>query len=197
MKAGTIAALSVLITATLLSILPVRGEAQIYDNVIRLHVTAASDEAMDQHRKLLVRDRVLEVLSPRLREAADTAEAAQILTESLAMVQETAEAALRGMGDGSPVEVRLNREVYPTRLYDTFAMPAGAYLSLQITIGAGQGHNWWCVLFPTVCGRFAVSTAEVWQAVGFTPEEYRFITGDAPQYKIRFRILEILENLLS
>ncbi len=196
MKAGTIAALSVLITAVLLSVLPVRGEERIYDNVIRLHVTADSDEAMDQHRKLLVRDRVLEVLSPMLRDAADTAEAAQLLNESLGMVKDTAEAALRTLGDSSAVEVQLTKEAYPTRLYDTFAMPAGEYLSLQITIGSGQGHNWWCVLFPTVCGKFATSTAEVWQAAGFTPEEYRFITGDAPSYKIRFRILEILEGML-
>ncbi len=196
MKAGTIAAISVLITAVLLSVLPVRGEERIYNGVIRLHVTAVSDEAMDQHRKLIVRDRVLEVLSPRMQEAADTVEAAQLLLEALPMVRQTAADTLLALGDSSSVEVALTREKYPTRLYDTFAMPAGEYLSLQITLGAGQGHNWWCVLFPAVCGRFASSTADVWQAVGFTPEEYRLITGEGPQYKIRFRILEILENIL-
>ena len=45
------------------------------------------------------------------------------------------------------------------RYYEGFALPAGNYRALRVTIGAGEGHNWWCVVFPTLC----VSTAADWQ----------------------------------
>ncbi len=197
MKAGTMAAIAVLMTAVLLSVLPVRGEERIYEGVIRLHVMAVSDAAVDQHRKLAVRDRVLASLYPVLRDVQTVSEAEAVLGKVLAQVQETAEEALVEMGDTHGVTVHLVREKYPTRLYGNFAMPAGEYLSLQVILGAGEGHNWWCVLFPTVCGQFASDGAEVWRAAGFTPEEYRMITGEGPQYKIRFRILELLQELAA
>jgi stage II sporulation protein R len=28
--------------------------------------------------------------------------------------------------------------------------PEGEYLSLRIFLGKGKGHNWWCVLFPSL-----------------------------------------------
>lgn len=36
-------------------------------------------------------------------------------------------------------------------MYDTFQLPAGLYEALRVTIGEGAGHNWWCVVFPTLC----------------------------------------------
>ncbi len=195
MKAGIWAAIAVLTTAVLLSILPVRGEEHIYEGVIRLHVVAVSDDAIDQHRKLAVRDSILAVVSPQMQEAADVAEAETMLRDMLPLVEQTARDKLRQMGDSHTVTVQLTKERYPTRLYDNFAMPAGEYLSLQVILGNGEGQNWWCVLFPTVCGKFASGDEKVWQEAGFTPEEYRMITGEGVEYQIRFRFLEIWEAL--
>ena len=76
-------------------------------------------------------------------------------------------------------------------------MPAGTYHSLRVTIGEGEGKNWWCVLFPTVCVRFAEADEEAYIAAGFTPEEYRIITGSEGKLRIRFRVLEILSELIG
>ncbi|MFR6425866.1 MAG: stage II sporulation protein R [Oscillospiraceae bacterium] len=46
-------------------------------------------------------------------------------------------------------------EHYPTRDYGAFALPAGVYTSLRVTLGAGAGHNWWCVIFPPLCAQAA------------------------------------------
>ena len=43
------------------------------------------------------------------------------------------------------------KEAFDTRYYDTFTLPAGIYEALRITIGEGEGHNWWCVAFPSLC----------------------------------------------
>ena len=73
---------------------------------------------------------------------------------------------------------------------------------MKITIGKGEGKNWWCVLFPSVCNSFSVvpksDPKEDYIAAGFTPEQYRLIRKDsAPTYKVRFKILEMLSDLLG
>ena len=88
----------------------------------------------------------------------------------------------------------LTKEEYPRRVYGDAVMPAGEYTSLRIVIGEGEGHNWWCVLFPTLCTGFSYS--EEYIQTGFTPEEYRMITG-GERFKVKLRILEVIEGLLG
>ncbi|MEH7280107.1 stage II sporulation protein R, partial [Bacillus toyonensis] len=40
---------------------------------------------------------------------------------------------------------------FPTKVYGNFIYPAGEYEAVLITIGKGEGANWWCVLFPPMC----------------------------------------------
>ena len=40
---------------------------------------------------------------------------------------------------------------FTTREYDRLILPAGEYTALRITLGSGEGHNWWCVIFPQLC----------------------------------------------
>ena len=71
------------------------------------------------------------------------------------------------------------------------------YTSLRVEIGDGNGKNWWCILFPSVCSRFARGGEDAdalsgdFVAAGFTPEEYRLITeNENMPYKVRFWVLE-------
>lgn len=190
-------AVSVLTAAVILSFLPVRGEEAIYDSVIRLHVLAESDSAEDQAVKLTVRDRVLEILTPMMNDVHTMEEAAAVVTENLNLLEKEAAACLADAGREETLQVRLTEERYPTRVYDAFSLPAGEYLSLRVIIGSGEGQNWWCVLFPSVCGRFALRDTETaYLEAGFTPEQYRLITHTSEtKYQVRFRILEILTEL--
>lgn len=49
---------------------------------------------------------------------------------------------------------------FNTRYYDNYTMPAGIYDALRITVGDGKGHNWWCVMYPSICISSAVDTDE-------------------------------------
>ena len=40
---------------------------------------------------------------------------------------------------------------FPDRRYGGVFVPAGDYRALRVVIGAGEGHNWWCVLYPSLC----------------------------------------------
>lgn len=191
-------AVSVLVAAILLSCLPVYGEEKIYDDVIRLHVLAASDSAEDQALKLEVRDTILAMLQPMFADISDKTQAERILEENRETICKAAEKCIAENGYAYDVEAVLCDEWYATREYDDFTLPAGEYRSLQVKIGGGKGKNWWCVLFPAVCGRFA--TAEIEEEyieAGFTPEQYRIITKNKEKkYIVRFKILEILEAVL-
>ncbi|MBQ7922024.1 MAG: stage II sporulation protein R [Clostridia bacterium] len=198
MKFALSSAVSILIAAVLLSCLPVYGEEKIYDDVIRLHVLAASDSAEDQALKLEVRDTILAMLQPVFADVTDKAQAETVLYENLENIRETAEKCIAENGYAYTVEVSLCDEWYSTREYDDFTLPAGEYRSLQVKIGGGSGKNWWCVLFPAVCGRFATAQVEEeYIEAGFTPEQYRIITKNKDRkYVVRFKILEILASIL-
>lgn len=192
---------SILVAAVLLSLLPIHGEEQIYDRVLRLHVLAASDSERDQAVKLVVRDRILETVSPLLTDVHDRDTAAAIVTANMPALQESAQEAFESLGRTEQVVVTLTKENYPTRAYEGCMLPAGRYLSLRVIIGEGAGQNWWCVLFPSVCGRFAAAriaeaTEDGYLQAGLTPAQYRLITHtEEPDVQVRFRLLEWLDAL--
>lgn len=190
-------AVSIVTAAVILSFLPVHGEEQIYDAVIRLHVLAVSDREEDQAVKRNVRDHVLAQITPMLDGVTERERAAEIVRENLQGLEDSIGTFLEAQGCRETVRLFFTEEMYPTREYDAFSLPAGEYLSLRVVLGEGKGQNWWCVLFPSVCSRFAMQDTEaLYREAGFTPEQYRLITHtDTVQYQVRFRLLEILEAL--
>lgn len=163
------------------------------DKLVRLHVVAHSDAKEDQAEKLMVRDAVLAITEPLVRAGGDPR---QNLTEALPEINAAAEACLRSIGSDHLVTVTLGKERFPTRYYDNFALPAGVYPSLRVTIGAGEGKNWWCVAFPSVC---FCATAEEFEtaaaSAGFTPGEVKLISENEDGYILKFKIWELLSEL--
>ena len=183
---------SVLCAFALITCFPIRGEEKIYDSMIRLHVLAESDFDEDQARKLRVRDAVLDVLAERMEKAHSYEDAAAAVSSMLGEIEEAARRTVQGE---CTVRAELGRERYPVRVYENYTLPAGEYTSLRVILGEGEGKNWWCVLFPQLCTAQASESAfyEDFIAAGFTPEQYRLIKNESGvQYKIRFRLLEIL-----
>ncbi len=187
-----------ILTATLLFIglMPVRGEADIYDSVIRLHVLANSDSEEDQALKLQVRDAILSVTAPLLSDCTDRDSAKILLEENRDELQAVAEEVIAQAGRSDPVSIQFGEESYPERTYDSLCFPSGTYLSLRVCIGDAAGKNWWCCLFPPLC--LGTSTVPVEKAeesfisVGLSPSQYKIITEtDKPVYKVRFKILEL------
>ncbi|MBO5556614.1 MAG: stage II sporulation protein R, partial [Oscillospiraceae bacterium] len=89
--------------------------------------------------------------------------------------------------EGRQVRVRLGPEPYPTRRYAAFTLPAGTYESLQVILGEGQGHNWWCVVFPPLC--LTAAEAEPVQSV-MSPGDFALVSGQEG-YELRFRLVEL------
>ena len=91
--------------------------------------------------------------------------------------------------------VTLGAEHYPTRDYGTFALPAGVYTSLRVTLGAGAGHNWWCVIFPPLCAQAAGLSERAVQAL--SDDDVRLVTESDGGYVVRFRLLELWDALVQ
>ena len=178
-------------------LLPVQGETEIYNKVVRLHVLANSDSEKDQAVKLAVRDAILNVTVPLLQDCQTQEDAIARLTENEATLRDVAKRVLHQKGfDYDTVNVTLGIESYPTRSYDQLCFPAGEYISMRVELGEGEGQNWWCCLFPPLClGAATVSDEDAEDAcisVGFTPSQYKIITeSDKPVYRARFKILEL------
>ena len=195
---GFLMAAVMLVTAFM--ILPIHGEAELYDNVIRLHVLANSDSEEDQALKLLVRDAVIEKTKTIFKNVDNRKQAEAILRQNLPVIEQTARDALRAAGAENTVTVELGQESYPTREYERLAFPAGEYLSLRVMIGEAEGKNWWCVLFPPLCLTAATAQSEqetetVCLSAGLSGEQYRMIADtDETKYKLRFKILEVAEE---
>ena len=69
-----ICAFIILSLALIAGLFPVHGESEIYDTVVRLHVLANSDGEEDQALKLLVRDEIIGVVSPAVKDCKTQAE---------------------------------------------------------------------------------------------------------------------------
>ena len=179
-----VAIVVLLVTLMALSFLPVHGERDIYDTVVRLHVLANSDSEEDQALKLMVRDGVLEAAAPLVEGCTTQAEAIEVLTAHLAELEAAAFSVVQSEGYDYPVTVLLGEEDYPTRTYESCAFPAGTYVSLRVLIGEGEGQNWWCCLFPPLCLSAATDNSsdneDAFLQVGLNKDQYGIITQTNP-----------------
>ena len=121
------------------------------DSLIRIHVLANSDSQADQALKQQVKDAVVTYLKPQLEQSCSIAESRQIIQRSLPQIEQIAQQTLQQQHSGYQVTLQYGRFDFPIKYYGSFSLPAGNYEALRILIGEGQGHNWWCVLFPPMC----------------------------------------------
>lgn len=165
---------------------------KLNDSLIRLHVVANSDETVDQEIKLQVRDAVLKSIQSDLRKIKDIRLAKEYIRDNLSRIQEAANETLIALGVEQRAIATFCQETFNIRHYDTFSLPAGVYDSLRIVIGAGEGRNWWCVAFPSLC---FPATTEEFEAVavnsGLSPKLVDTISNGG-RHRLRFFCLEKL-----
>ncbi|MBO0998831.1 stage II sporulation protein R [Bacillus sp. SD075] len=123
----------------------------IPDEAIRLRILANSDAEEDQAVKRLIRDEVNKDITKWVEELTSLDEARDVITSHLPDIQATAEAVIKEQGLEQSVKVDFGQAEFPTKLYGQYLYPAGDYEAVIITLGEGEGANWWCVLFPPLC----------------------------------------------
>lgn len=163
--------------------------------LIRLHVVANSDTNYDQHIKLQVRDAVIASMKEDLQRVSSKEEAETYIRQTLPKLQQVVDSVLQNYGYDCSSVITYCKEAFPIREYDTFTLPSGIYDTLRITIGKGEGHNWWCVSFPSLClGATTEEFSEIAVSSGFGTTLTNTL-ADREDYQIRFFLLDKIGEL--
>jgi stage II sporulation protein R len=129
----------------------IEDQVMIPDEAIRLRILANSDTDEDQALKRKIRDEVNAQISIWVQDMTDIEDAREIIRSKLPTIQLIAEKVLERNHSNQTARVKFGQVDFPTKLYGDFLYPAGKYEALLITVGKGEGANWWCVLYPPLC----------------------------------------------
>ena len=180
-------------------ITPVITVEHIADKVLRLHIIADNDSEEAQAVKLMVRDAVCEFLSPLPSDINTKEKVCSYLDSHITDLISVANEVLQQQHCNYQAYASVERRFFPLKTYGPYAFPPGEYDALCITLGSGQGQNWWCLAFPSLClldGTYAVTDAagEQQLKILLTDEEYEAILIQEPEIRFRFRLLEWLKG---
>ncbi len=176
-------------------------QEEIAKKVLRLHIRANSDTTCDQQIKLRVRDAVCAYLALHM-DAKTKEEAQQYISKHLSDIISVADETLANAGSNYRASACLTTVNFPLRQYEDFFLPAGDYDALQIELGSGEGENWWCILFPTLCLNNALvirhpdktSLSAQKLAVSLEEKEFEAIQTEHEKITFRFRFLDLLRG---
>lgn len=204
MKLNKVLAEAALITGMIFSVFAEsvcaysEDSASVKNDVFRLHILANSDSEEDQALKLKVRNAVLEAGGDIFSEGATAKEAAEKAAKNLELFTETAKETILEAGYDYNVKCSVEKTAFDSRTYGTATLPAGEYMALRIEIGAAEGKNWWCVMFPALCLPAVTNTDEVLLQAEedgvLTPEEINMIRSPE-NYEVRFYFADIIKRL--
>lgn len=171
----------------------------IADSVFRLHVIANSNSDEDQNLKYIVRDKVIEYMSSISQNASSKEEVIKIAKANLDKIQAIASQTIRDNGYTYSVNVEVGNFSFPSKIYGDITLPPGYYDALRIKIGKAEGQNWWCVMFPPLCfvdvtsGVVPDESKEIMKE-NLSKEEFDLISKNSNEVKVKFKIVEVLQN---
>jgi stage II sporulation protein R len=147
----------VLSLSTILSLYIPKQEAAAKDTIvipkeaIRLRILANSDIPADQALKRKVRDEVNKEITEWVKDIDSIKTARKVIKSHLPDIQQIAMNVVKAEKSNQSVRVEFTHVQFPTKLYGQYLYPAGEYEAILITLGKGEGANWWCVLYPPLC----------------------------------------------
>ncbi|MGN1110463.1 MAG: stage II sporulation protein R [Oscillospiraceae bacterium] len=162
----------------------------VQGEVLRLHIPANSDSAEDQAIKLRVRDYILEEYGPRLSECSTLESAENRARELLTDIGASATEFLLRNGFDYGAKAELVTMHFTTREYERLILPAGEYRALRITLGSGEGQNWWCVIFPQLCLPACSEQTE-------SAEQVLDSFGKPQKITVKFAVYEFFQRLAN
>lgn len=166
--------------------------AEIPNDVFRFHILANSDSEEDQVLKLKVRDKVLEKTKILFDTANSKSDAEEFVKANLETIEKIAQNEVYKNGYNYPVKAEVVNMHFDTRYYESYTLPSGMYDALRITIGNAKGHNWWCIMYPSIC----ISTVDEGKdraKDALSDDEYSVVTDDKVEYK--FFIVELFQKI--
>ncbi|GAF65077.1 stage II sporulation protein R [Bacillus sp. TS-2] len=163
------------------------------EEAIRLRILANSDSIADQMVKRNIRDKVNLQITEWVKDIHDLEEAAQYIKANLGHIEEIVKLELEKANLDQEFSVNFEEVQFPTKIYGNLVYPAGWYQSVLITLGEGQGENWWCVLFPPLCF-LDFENGEALEA-DLEEEETTEVEEDDDELQVSFFIVDFFSGL--
>ena len=167
----------------------------VKEDVVRLHILANTDSKADQKVKLKVRDALLETNARIISDDVTKDNAKEHFEKSKEILLKTAKETLKENGFNYNVKITLQEEYFNTRTYGNLTFPAGQYTALKVVLGEGNGKNWWCVMFPPLCIPAADGIETNENTADYLTQSGERIVNGGDKYIIKFKFLEIYEEL--
>lgn len=170
------------------------------NSVFRLHILANSDSEEDQNLKLKVRDNILSYMKEISKDVTSKAEVMKIMDEHLDDFYDIAKKTIISEGYNYDVHLEIGKFDFPTKVYGDISLPSGNYDALRIEIGEAEGHNWWCVMFPTLCfvdvsnGSLDDNSKDILEE-SLNDEEFELVSDDSYLISFKFKIVEFFDNI--
>ena len=124
---------------------------EIPNESIRIRVVANSNSLNDQFEKLKVTENLQKYIQDLLKESNTKEETEESIKNNLMNIDINIQNTLNQINSISTYQIKYGNNYFPKKEYKGITYEAGYYESLVITIGKGEGNNWWCVLFPPLC----------------------------------------------
>jgi len=124
---------------------------EIPENAIRLRVVPNSNSKKDQEIKEKVKNNVQKEMHQLLHNVDDIEDARKKITGNLDIIQKSVRNTLLNEGYDLDYKINYGYNYFPKKVFRGVVYKEGYYESLLITLGKGEGNNWWCILFPPLC----------------------------------------------
>ena len=141
----------IIIAAVIISTFSINKSYELtQNNTIRFRVVANSDTLEDQEIKKEIVKNISGVINES-QKSTSIEETRTYINNRLPIFNEIVEKTLLDNNDKREFKVNYGLNYFPKKELNNEEYPEGMYESLVITLGEGQGDNFWCILFPPLC----------------------------------------------
>lgn len=181
-------------------------QKDIAGEIIRFHVRANSDTDEDQQLKLYVKEELVKYMGELLKDASDRSAAENILNENIENIENVAKGVIKEHKKEYNVKAYFEESYFPVKVYADMTFPQGVYEAFRVDIGAAEGKNWWCVLYPSLCfadiSHGTMDTAAKEELAAVLDEDelellYENKDGDKRERVYEFKIFTFLNKLIK
>lgn len=123
----------------------------IPEDALRIRVIANSNSEYDQMIKKQVKENLQYKLYDLLKDTKGVEDARKTINNNLNYINKEVSDILTSYNYEQNYTINYGLNYFPKKEYKGTIYEEGYYESLVITLGKGEGDNWWCVLFPPLC----------------------------------------------
>lgn len=143
---------AIIILAIIIMILSINKKeaVTIPKESIRFRIIANSNNTEDQKLK----KEVLQQLKNNIKQfnsATNINDSREIIKKEIPSFDEIVKNTLKESEYQEDYNINYGTNYFPEKKYKNVVYPEGYYESLVVTLGEGEGNNFWCVLFPPLC----------------------------------------------